>query len=296
MNAFPFDSQLIGYDDNGMPLYDRASNAEEFARLLHAFLTDGVFGAEMCEVLEAGGMAAQVGIGNMMIQGRYGYISQPETVNFAAANATNPRIDTVVLRLDLSSDVNNIVTAVVTGAPSSTPVAPLLTRDGTIWELGIADVLIPANSSAVYQANITDTRLDDARCGIVAAVLSDFDTSVYQAQFEAIIKRIQADLQAVYDGVEKVNLIERSAVLLADNWFIDIEAPCHQTVEVEGVLGADRAIVDCDLSAAITAEEMTSINDAWGSVLKAESGAGTVTVYFSDVPDIDIPIKIMVVR
>lgn len=34
MDAFPFDSEITGYDSAGIPQYDRASNAEEFARLI----------------------------------------------------------------------------------------------------------------------------------------------------------------------------------------------------------------------------------------------------------------------
>ena len=293
MRGFPFDSQIVGYESDGMPIYDRASNAEEFARMLNSFFKDGVFGETMCEVLEAGGMSATVGVGEVLVQGRYGYVPEPETVNFAVSGAV-PRIDTVVVRLDLSSGVNNILLAVVQGTPSATPVAPLLTRDGTVWEIGLADVLIPANSTAVSQPNISDTRLSPNRCGIVEAVLSDVNTEHLFNEFDSLLRDMRSAIQSVYEGVEKVNLIEHSATLLASGW--SESEPYSQTVEAVGVLGADRAWVDCDLTLAITAEEMTDINDAWGSVLKAESGTDSVTVYFSDVPDVDIPIKIQVVR
>ena len=293
IDAFPFDSRITGYDADGMPQYDHASNAEEFARLLESFLRSGVFGSEMCEVLADTGMYATVGVGNAMLAGRYAYISIPESVLFDVAG-TQPRIDTVVLRRDLSSDVNDVVVAVVKGTEAATPVRPALTRDGTVYELGLADVLIPANSTAVSQQNITDTRLDEERCGIVAAILAEIDTEVHQRQFVALLSDMQKALQEVYEGVEKVNLIERTATLLASGW--SAEAPYTQTVAADGVLGADAAFVDVDLTAVLTVDEMSATNDAWGAVLKATAGTGSVTVVFSDVPEVDIPIKIKVVR
>lgn len=293
INAFPFNSRITGYDADGMPQYDHASNAEEFARLLESFLRSGVFGSEMCEVLADTGMYATVGVGNAMLAGRYAYIFIPERILFDVAG-TQPRIDTVVLRCDLSSDVNDVVVAIVKGTEAASPVRPALTRDGTVYELGLADVLIPANSTAVSQQNITDTRLDEERCGIVAAILAEIDTEVHQRQFVALLSDMQKALQEVYEGVEKVNIIERTATLLASGW--SAEAPYTQTVAADGILGADAAFVDVDLTAALTADEMSATNDAWGNVLKATAGTGSVTVVFSDVPEVDIPIKIKVVR
>ena len=34
-----FDAQIIGYDANGVPRYDRAENAEFFAEFFESFLT-----------------------------------------------------------------------------------------------------------------------------------------------------------------------------------------------------------------------------------------------------------------
>ena len=47
MFSLPFDSKITGYDSSGIPQYDRASGSAEFARLLAAFLPNGVFGSGM---------------------------------------------------------------------------------------------------------------------------------------------------------------------------------------------------------------------------------------------------------
>lgn len=198
MIAFPFDSRILSYDADGMPIYDRASNAEHFAKLLASFLCNGLFGSEMCEVLVDGGMNVTVGKGNALIEGRFAYLEVPETLTFAGSEG-NPRIDTVVLRRDLSSDVNFIVADIVKGTAAAVPSRPALTRDGTVWELGLADVLIPANSTAVSQENITDTRLEDERCGLVAAILTDVDTTYLYEQIKADLASFKANEQADFE-------------------------------------------------------------------------------------------------
>lgn len=90
------------------------------------------------------------------------------------ANGSNPRIDRIVLRL---SQINrSIRLAVVTGTSAVTPVAPALTRTSDIYELGIADVLIPTAATTIAANNITDTRLNNSLCGMVNSLV----TAIYE--------------------------------------------------------------------------------------------------------------------
>lgn len=187
MISMPFDSKIVGFDSDGIPQYDRASSAAEFATLFSSFLTNGVFGDGMFAVTALTGMQVQVSIGKCVINGRFGFAVEPETVDFSSDNSY-PRIDSVVLRMDLSEAIRGIVITVHQGTAALSPTPPTLTRTSTVWELGIANVLIPANSTAIAQARITDTRLDPTRCGIVAAVNSEIDTS-------ALYYQIQSDLE-----------------------------------------------------------------------------------------------------
>ena len=194
MFSLPFDSKITGYDSNGIPQYDRASGSAEFARLLAAFLTNGVFGSGMFAVTAKTGMQVEVSAGSCVIGGRFGFAIVPETLT-VAADVQYPRIHSVVLRMDVAEPVRDIHLEVHQGTPSPAPQAPALTRDGTVWELGLANVLIPAGSTAIAQERITDTRLDTSRCGIVAAINSKIDTT-------ALYNQIQADL-ASFKGTEQ---------------------------------------------------------------------------------------------
>lgn len=291
--SFPFDSQIIAQDENGLPIYDRASSAADFAAMLSSFFVSGVFNGSMCEVLAFGGMSTSIQTGHALLNGRFAQVKEPEIVMHDPATAL-PRIDTVVLRVDLNSNVNNVVAAVLKGTPDASPVAPSLRRDGTVYEIGLANVRIEANSTAISQQNIFDTRLDNNRCGIVAAVLTEINTNAVHAGFYDLLEEMRKSLHDVYEGIEKVNIIERSAILDASGW--SAVEPHTQTVAINGLIAADSPFVDVDMSYASTVEEMNAYQNAWGGILKAGATANAIVFTAASIPEIDVPIKVKVVR
>lgn len=110
---------------------------------------------------------------------------QDRTLNIQAATALD-RIDTVVLRLNDNDAYRTCDFDVLTGTPSTNPVRPDLTRNESVWEIGLADLLISANSTQISNARITDTRLDTERCGVMNSI-AEFDTT-------ALYLQIQTDL------------------------------------------------------------------------------------------------------
>ena len=56
-----------------------------------------------------------------------------------------------------------------------------------MYELGLANLFIVKNATAIPQERITDTRLNSERCGIVACVLGDTDTTAYFTQLQAAV-------------------------------------------------------------------------------------------------------------
>ena len=118
----------------------------------------GSFNTTDLKVTTAGtAMTVSVATGQALVRGHYYYNTTSATLNIAAANATNPRIDSIVLHLDPA--LNSTVLTVLTGTPAATPVAPTLTQtDSGVYELLLATVLVPAASSVVSSGNITDAR------------------------------------------------------------------------------------------------------------------------------------------
>jgi hypothetical protein len=107
------------------------------------------------EVSVGTGLAVDVEPGEAMVRGHY-YISDAvESLALATADATNDRVDLVVLKLDPVA--NSITLAVKTGAPAGSPVAPTpVQTDAGIFEQPVAEVLVPANSGV--PTTITDKR------------------------------------------------------------------------------------------------------------------------------------------
>ena len=107
------------------------------------------------EVSAGTGLAVDVEAGEAMVRGHYYTSDATESLALATADATNDRIDTVVLRLDPTA--NSIVLAVKTGTPAGSPTAPALVQtDAGIFEQPLADVLVPA--TAGVPSTITDRR------------------------------------------------------------------------------------------------------------------------------------------
>jgi hypothetical protein len=116
---------------------------------------DDVPTGDALEVSAGTGLAVDVEPGESMVRGHYYINDDTVSLALATADATNDRLDTVILRLDPTA--NSIVLAVKTGTPAGSPTAPALVQtDAGIFEQPLADVLVPANSGV--PTTITDRR------------------------------------------------------------------------------------------------------------------------------------------
>ncbi len=151
---------------------DRVYNAVDFAAYFGRLVSNGVFymTATNLQVAPANGLAVSVAAGSAWING-YRYENTDDlNIPLTTANGSNPRIDRIVVRFSQIS--RSIQIAVVDGTPATTPVPPVLTRTSDIYELGIADVLVPTAATSIDTNNITDTRLNTDLCGLVNSLVS----------------------------------------------------------------------------------------------------------------------------
>jgi hypothetical protein len=102
------------------------------------------------------GMQVKVDTGKAWVQGYFYKNDALKVLPISAANATNPRIDRVILRLDFTA--NSITVVVLAGTPAASPVPPVLTQSVSKWEISLAQVYVGANVSTITAANITDER------------------------------------------------------------------------------------------------------------------------------------------
>lgn len=106
---------------------------------------------------DSSGMQVKLKAGECWIRGHWGMLDAQATVPIAAAHATLARIDRVILRAHF---LNNAVEwDVLTGTAASSPVAPALTQNTSVWEISLATVSVAAGATTVAASNVTDTRL-----------------------------------------------------------------------------------------------------------------------------------------
>jgi hypothetical protein len=126
----------------------------QWARNIGEGVKGSLAGTEL-KVTAGTGLQIAVGAGQAMVRGHYYVSTASENLTLGTANASNPRIDSIVLTLDPTA--NTIVLAVVAGTAASSPVAPTLTQtDAGVYQYPLANVLVPAASLSV--STITDRR------------------------------------------------------------------------------------------------------------------------------------------
>lgn len=158
-------SKIVLYPANGFD-FDAADVAAYLAGL-----TSGVFsGDEDFPVTAAGGLKVTVGAGRGWVHpSRFtGYSitkREADTLTLPLADPSLPRIDRIVMRYDAGARAASL--QVLQGTASSTPTAPAISRTELIYDLCLAEITRPAGSTSITTGQITDTRLDEALCGLV---------------------------------------------------------------------------------------------------------------------------------
>lgn len=164
--SYPFESKNTGTPTD--PIYDRAITAEDERHFNKLRYKNGIFiestSNNDLQVVPGNGMSVVVKPGGCHIEGALGYNDNDVTLNLDPSNASLPRIDRIVLRFNTSIDVRSIMVYVKTGTTASNPQPPELTKQGNLYELGLADVTIPKGATYISAANIRDTRMIDDLC------------------------------------------------------------------------------------------------------------------------------------
>jgi len=170
---------------------DRRYDAEQFAEYFQQFLTSGVYhknNVPSLKVRQGTGLQTILEPGSAFIEG-YMYRNTADIV-FAhdTADATNPRIDRIVLRLDRSVNARYIKAFVKKGVPAINPQPPTLQRDSIIYEISLAQVKINAGATSI--TSVTDERFNPSVAGLVSSLIT-VPTDEFQRQWESWFNGIQ---------------------------------------------------------------------------------------------------------
>lgn len=161
----------------------------DFNRQLKYLVKDGVFAtplntpSDYLQVIADVGMQVKVmpGAGNFF--NTY-FESDAEEVLTLDASDTSDRIDLIVVEVNKTPTVLKSSLKVIKGTPGAAPVAQPIVRTTYIEQYTLAQIYVRANTTAIYQTNITDKR-GSADCPWVTSLIQQVDTSTLFLQFES---------------------------------------------------------------------------------------------------------------
>ena len=107
------------------------------------------------------------------------------------ADNTLNRVDRVVLQFDTSENVTAI--KLKPGTPAVAAQPPDILQNHNQYELGLCTISVPAGSTAVTAADITDTRADETVCGVMRDGVTGIPTGTLVQQFRAVIDALKGE-------------------------------------------------------------------------------------------------------
>ncbi len=258
------------------PANDYDFDAADVAAYL-AGLTSGVFsGAEDFPVTAAGGLKVTVGAGRGWVHpSRFtGYSitkREADTLTMPLADPSLPRIDRIVMRYDAGARAASL--QVLQGTASSTPTAPAISRTELIYDLCFAEITRPAGSTSITTGQITDTRLDEALCGIVRDGVTGIPTDELLAaakqRINALEEKATSSAAAAKDSAEAAKSSETKSAASEKN------AKASETAAKQALQDTETEHTAAlqDIARARTA----ALNDVAASTKTATTAANTAT-------------------
>ena len=232
-----FDSEIVGTDPEGMPIFDRAETSDLFRLLFAKLVSNGVLASpgDCFQVIAGEGMTVRVRPGFAMINGVFCYSDSEIEVTLDPAQSQYSRIDAIVIQVDYAGRLVNTIKKTGTVAANPAPPAIVQPSAGDCYELGLATVLVGSNATVITQANITDTRMDRSVCGLITQLIDHLDTDVFFAQldqfYKEFVNKTETDYQLSREQylamcqeiVDTLNTFERTSEDDFDAWFASIK-------------------------------------------------------------------------
>ena len=128
------------------------------------------------------GLTLTVKAGRANINGAFYWQKDDETITLEKNNATKSY--NIILRLNDNDTYRNI-SLVASDINSG------ITRSGSIYDLVLATVTIEGNASEIKGSNITDTRLDSTRCGVVTSTIKSVQSLDLFTQITELFNEIK---------------------------------------------------------------------------------------------------------
>lgn len=294
INGIPFDASAIE-DDEGNITYDYTLFSADIANWLSTYFSNGVLVpkgemlTEQLQVTKTSELSVSIAKGNILINGRTGFLTSPYELAITPADTGKQRIDRILIELNLNKDINEFRPVLSLGDEvDSKPVPANLIRSTNlkIYQMSLAKVLVTENGIQ----SIIDERPDDAFCGISQVLIGVKPPLVVTGDSAGNISYDGSSSglsgATVQDAIDELAAKEISKTLLAESWGSDFT----QTLTISGFTETMKApIIDIVPS---------SVDDLyeWGKIWKIETGTNSLKFYAIENPKVNLSIIVKVVR
>jgi hypothetical protein len=132
---------------------------QQWSKMARNWLNTGIIKGQLNELqvyADSTGMQVKAKSGQAYLNGHFYESDAEEVLPISMADATNTRIDRIIVRLDYTDD--SVKLAVLQGVPAVSPVAPALTQNTSRWEISLARISIDKNVSTIAAGNVTNER------------------------------------------------------------------------------------------------------------------------------------------
>ena len=185
MVFFPYNSEI---NDEGAQ--DRLYDSQDWADYFRQFIGNGVYpnpssGLRVDSIHNS--MVLTVRMGSAFLRGRFYLQRRDFQFPVAPAHLTLGRRDIVVCRHNIVARTSQLF--YIPGTPAITPQVPAITRNDDVFDLQLCTITVNPNAQSITQANILDTRLNNAVCGMVTGLIQQVDTTQLFNQYQTFLNQ-----------------------------------------------------------------------------------------------------------
>lgn len=259
---------------------DRLYSADQMNMPYKRLISEGVFAqpdgtaSTDFQVLTISGMNVKVCAGNAILGEKWVEMEADQAVTISGNTSVNPRIDSIILRVDRNSAVRAASVVYRAGTAASSPSAPDLDTSSNVYEFRLADIKVASGASSISQSVVTDQR-GSAECPWITSLIWQMDTSTlfeqwkdaYQAAYDAqeaqweeffnqLTEELTLQTSVVAESGSYTTTGSTSSILITDFGISDYERDtCELAVFINGLyaISGDKWTLSYDSSDPTTA-------------------------------------------
>lgn len=191
--------------------HDRVYASEDFGQMFDGLITDGVYPSigHCFAVVPGSGLNVKVRSGRAWFNRTWSYNSTDYTLSLGTSDYLLPRIDAIVLEVDLRVETRYNCLRVIPGAAETNPKRPTLNKGNGVYQYPLAFVTIRANATDIKGADIANAvgNITPFTAGILKSVSIEELWAQWDDEFYTWLRKLKTSLEGNV-ALEHQRLIE----------------------------------------------------------------------------------------